>query len=564
MRLYLIGYRTDDRGVKISSRCVKAGSQARSFPRHGYRAAVSSSLFGRISGVVLMKPDLRDPWSSAEGFLARLGALTPSVESPSAFHIWATARYRRIYAPVPPDADLSVGTWLMKTGWPAHVCEGLLQLSREPESTLRDMIKYKAFNKDEWYSVYKFFRAIMGRTDAVKILLGPAIRAIEESIFSHGAFVKKIPIPQRPDYIRERFYAPSSDDELTGCVEGDDGIFAHNGKIFENDVESLEAHFAGERRQREIELCSHMLQNHPFELLVLLALCYNGQYAQSNGLYSGYVEATRGSGDFQTSVGNGAENESACKYLTITCAGRDITNQDWADIGFKAKCHSAETMGELSFCGMTFSDHSNIVVRDPLPVLARLGWTPARYSQARPAVLWQLLRLRGLALAHEMGRCPILWVLAQRICEITLKTARRIRKSLIDSACEWDRSRLLSYTTDQHRVFEIISPPDAPTREFFADRYQIPVLLQHYVEDILSEWDLVEPLELPLDFPVEWRDHFDSYAMTSRETCETYGSDPTAVIEQMLPPRLSFVNPDGSPGRRMSAAPPIPTGFIKT
>lgn len=554
-----MGYRTDDSGVEIKVRQVKDGCYAKHFPRHGFRAAVSTSMFGRVHGVVLFKPDLRDPYSSAEGFLARLGSFIPRATD-QRFHEWAIARDRRIYEPVPADADLSVATWLSKTGWSRKTCEELLRESKDIERTYDEIVKYKAFNKDEWYVIFKFFRAIMGRCNAVKVLLGPCVRAVEEQVFCRGAFVKKIPIPQRPDYIRARFDLPPGEDELPGCVEGDDAIFAHNGEINESDIESLEAHFAAERQAREIAFFAWMLQYHRLQFTLVLWLCYKGQWAQARGLFNAFVRASRGSGDFQTSVANGKEIESACVYLTIRCAGRRITVEDWAAIGFKAKCDQAATMGELAFCGMTFSEHSNIVVRDPLPVLARLGWTPARYSQASPKVLWQLLRLRGYSLACEMGRCPVLWVLARQILVVT--HSYRISPRLLDQFCDYDRQLYLQYSKmSSSQLMQLIGPPDAATRDFFASRYKIPLPMQLLVEDILSTWDLVYPISLPLDFPEEWRVHFDAYTMTSYETCESFGEELCADMKGKLPPRLKR-NVDSVASLRMEKPDPPHRYFI--
>lgn len=540
-----MGYRTDDWGVEIARRTVRPKVYARSFPRHGFRAAVSTSLYGRMAGVVMFKPDLRDPFSCAEGFMARLGSATPSTVSPLAlqFHYWAIARYRRIYRPVPPDADITVPTWLKDTGWSKKVCDDLLRVARDIEVRLADMMSYKAFIKDEWYDVWKFFRAIMGRTKEAKVLMGPGIRAAERQVFCKGAFIKKIPMDKRREYLLERFTI-TNPDELAGAVEGDDAIFYHNGKLVEDDVKSLEAHFREMRRVREMFLISWLLQHHPTVLAIILILCYSGQWAQARALFNGFIDASRGSGDFQTSLGNGAENESACVFLCQYCKGRDITNEDWAAIGFDAKCFTADTMGELSFCGMTFSDLSPTLVRDPLPVLARLSWTPVNYCHSSPRILKQLFRLRGISLACEMGSCPILWVVAQRICHLTRNI--RISERLLDNLCDYERQRARQ---DIERYGlrgpeSLISPPDSAVREFFASRYDIPVSLQWYCEELLQEWDIEQPLHLPLDFPEEWRVHFDQYASASPEEYDDFGSDVLAIIKPpLLPARLVSCDP---------------------
>jgi hypothetical protein len=459
----------------------------------------------------MCKADASHPETAAQGFLGRLGVLVPVGRRTTQFIEYSRAYVHRRFKPLPIETDLSLEPWLASTGWSQVVCDRLRELARQPEGLLSELLPYKAFVKDEFYLLCKLARIIMGRVDEVKILLGPFIRAIEKVVFAAPEFVKKIPIPERATYIAERLALSETDDyELPGVVEGDDALFAHNGRVVENDITSMEAHFYDEKAELECELLCHLGREFPTQCTLLRVLCYSGQWADARNLFRGFVPAVRGSGDFQTSLGNGIANLCACSFVKTLCPGRDIEDSDWASFGFNAKCHMADTAGELSFCGMTFATGSDIMVRDPRPVLARIGWTPKKYALSGTAVCLQLFRMRCISLAFEMGRCPVLHALARRGLSVTRGV--RIRQSLIDGLDEFERKR---FVEARDAGVEKLGLPDMATRLFFAQRYDIPVSLQYTCERIISKWDILVPLSLPLDFPSEWSETYDEYTGSS-------------------------------------------------
>jgi hypothetical protein len=170
------------------------------------RTAVAVRLPLAAHRFVQFKPDPNDTETSAAGGQNRVGCDVPPL---SRKHKRALEKYtlrfcKKFFKPLAPDTDVSVEAWLAKCPYPAWRKDELQQLwnERKGKALQRDY-KVKAFIKDEFYPEVKHSRMINSRSDMFKCMVGPVFRAMEAEIFKHPAFIKKIPVKDRPAYVKE-------------------------------------------------------------------------------------------------------------------------------------------------------------------------------------------------------------------------------------------------------------------------------------------------------------------------------------------------------------------------
>lgn len=423
--------------------------------------------------------------------------------------------------PVDAGADTSVEAWLKKTNYPQARRDELQELWNRNlhKLTKRDYF-VKSFVKDETYPEYKHARIINSRTDMFKCAVGPIFRLIEEGVFKHPAFIKKVPIHLRPQYIRDRLYRVGA-------------------KFFWSDFTSFESHFTKEIALAiEVPMYEYMSKYLPdgkyFMFLVVHVIF--GRNRCIIKYFVVIVEARRMSGEMNTSLGNGFTNLMLIIFVFYEVGeivdpvveGDDsntsydqqcATAADFAELGFTIKCGTSDNFEEMSFCGMIFDPVDLVNVTDPCDVLSSFGWARSVYTRYSDRKLLALLRCKALSYAHQYCGAPIIQSLAQYALRVTARTDVRSFILKDRRLGEWDRARYtesyLYYKENNNRVPS--KPVPERTRWLVERMFNISVNKQLEIETYLDGLNDLQILEGPiLDLPYDpsFADYFDRYSVS--------------------------------------------------
>lgn len=416
--------------------------------------------------------------------------------------------------------DFSPGAWLPKTSYTNAEKTALLQLlSDHPELTKKDFV-CKCFIKAESYPEMKYPRPIKSRTDRFKIEVGPTFQSVNEQLFSHRAFIKKIPINERPQYI---FDILQQVDEI---IDG-------------TDFSAYESHFiACVMYAIEFTFYSYVLWKHKehhdwFMALITKVLANKNKFIFK--FFTSVMNATRASGEMNTSSGNSFTNYGVYTYLArakgaVSAQGvhegddgltKTIpqkcrpTTEDYANIGWSCKMQSTKNISEASFCGLVFDDEDKINVCDIKQALCEFGWTREKYTFSNQTTKKALIRAKGFSMIYQYSGCPILDALGHYALRVTDETVvkEKLKKMVANGTIFEDRYKkeLLWRCLDEsfRRPARKMSPPN--TRKLVSRLYNIAEDKQLQTEKYLDNLNVIQPLEIDLDFPALWRKTWDRY-----------------------------------------------------
>jgi hypothetical protein len=368
--------------------------------------------------------------------------------------------------------------------------------------------KVKSFIKDETYPEPKYPRLINSRVDEAKCNFGPICKAASDVVFSLPMFIKNTPVADRPMAIRNK-------------------IFKDGGKFQSTDYTSYEAHFTKER----IELTTGLLFRYLFKKCsagirlsvdeMLRAL--TGKNKIASKFVSFVINATRCSGEMDTSLSNGFANAMTIEYLAWKCGGnvsyfvegddglmrwgdsRRPTQQDYVDLGLNIKIQESSELSHLSFCGMVYDIEEQIVVTDVREVLCRLGWTNKQYVNASTKTKMQLLKARAYSLAYQYNGCPVLSRLGRKLIELTKKC--EISPKIISNWNSYQRGILVTAIDKlpEERL------PGPRTRQLISDLYGLTEREQLHLESWVDNLTL-KHYQVPFEVPEIWRTYYARYS----------------------------------------------------
>jgi len=489
---------------------------------------VAGSLGPVLKNAVLPHPDPSDTKTMLAG-VCRRAAVEPPRADPELVEelrqfvrIWV----RKNLNPLSPESDTSVKTWLESTNYPQWRRDEL-ERCWESVKDIRDpnekYFRVSGFQKDEHYTEYKHARGIMARSDAFKCAVGPIFRLIEKELFKLDYFIKKIPCADRPRVIYEKL-----------CRMG--------AKIGCSDYTAFEANFVRELMGAcEFELYDYMVRGLPDggSFMALIEEVLKGTNEVAYKMFTVYIEATRMSGEMNTSLGNSFSN---LMFMLFICSKLKIdvdgyvegddgifryfggvpTEEDFKKLGLMLKIKIVDSLSEASFCGLLFDEEELCNISDPMKVLASFGWTQAKYARSRHSKLMVLLRCKALSLAYQYPGCPILSSLARYGLRVTRG---------VDVRHYVEQSRnLTSYERDW--LLEVISCPIAfqtpgpRTRRLMERLFSIPVETQVRLEQAFDAKQDLDPIDLTgtmvFDLvPPDWI----HYCMNYTRTIDVKGED---------------------------------------
>jgi len=443
------------------------------------------------------EPDPADPMTVAAGVCKRF-AFAPPVPNPEKLErlrVFVRKFVRSNFDPLPYDSDTSVGTWLESTPYPAWRKEEL-KLAWEKCNGILKKEDYvcKSFVKDETYPEFKHARGINSRTDAFKCKVGPVFRLIEQVVYKHAAFIKKVPVHKRPEYIMNRL-------KQVGA------------RYFATDYTAFEALFIKELMVVcEFELYEYMTQNLP-EFEEFNALCHEVLAGTNKCDYKSFsvkLNATRMSGEMCTSLGNGFSNlmfmlflceEVGSTYVEGVVEGDDglfvisgpaPSTADFEELGLVIKLQECETIEEASFCGIIFDPNDQQNLRDPMRVLTTFGWTSRQHVCSGTKKKKALLRCKALSLAHQYPGCPIIQSLAQYGLRVTSDVGNYSTWKIINgkSINEYQRGILMDAMINPIKPARIGMGSRLLVERMFGVPVEDQIRYEHYLEGLSS----IQPL----------------------------------------------------------------------
>lgn len=417
---------------------------------------------------------------------------------------------------IPPDCDFTPETWLTKTYYPLWRCVDLLRVVPDiPLILSREFFKRygmcKAFVKLENYSngtlfewgTYKPPRIISSRTDHVKVAVGPIIKAIEERVYKLPYFVKHIPVPDRPAFIKTHV-------ETLAC------------RYMSSDYTSFECGFTPQFMAAcEFALYKHCLRRCPAQLESIRE--FQHQCCGTNRVrlseVTGYMRARRQSGEMTTSLGNGFSNLAMTAFLLRNVIdvgdlrgvveGDDglfaipqqyahlVAPEKYNDFGFLLRSSWSNTVNEASFCGLVYDVDDQINLTNPIDEILSIGWSMGQNIHASENRLTDLLVAKTYSLAYEYSGCPVVYKLAR-----WLARARGLafNVSLLQGRewSNWEREQYGRMLEDERNIQTMLArEPTIRSRLLMEKIYGITVTDQLSFEDYFDKQVGIHPIDLP-------------------------------------------------------------------
>lgn len=437
-----------------------------------------------LPGLAPPAPDTRHGPTLLEGAKARFCRNPPKVPRATLRSLKAFVRrfVRKHFRPIAADADVTVATWLSRCNsyTEARKAELAKLWTEHLEALKPGDLDCKLFTKTETYTAFKHARGINSRSDMFKCFSGPFFKLMEDEVYRHPAFIKHVPVRERPQYI-------------LNMLGGYPGPYA------ETDYTSFESHFVPELLDAcEFVLYEYMLANFPSVYRVLRDTL-GGTNRCVSRWFRVSVRGRRMSGEMCTSLGNGFSNLVLSEYVAWKMGGtvegvvegddglfhfsRPPSPADYAKIGFRIKMLWHNDLLKTSFCGMVMS-RDLATMTDPLKVLLNFGWTHSPLMFGGAKLRSQLLRAKGLSLAYEHPTCPILSVLAQKALAVTQGVEARFDTNWYEADLRQQIRRFAAQT-----ALLLEQGPSMGTRIDFAEHFGISVPLQLRVEEEIRNCD---------------------------------------------------------------------------
>lgn len=470
------------------------------------RHLVATSLGCHTLGAAPLKPDLQsvnNVFAAAQHRILRK-PLEPNRALLRKMKRFIKRNFLKHFRCAKPEDFLTFDQWLDGTNYTEARKEELRKLRNELlDKTSGKHKELKSFLKDESYSEFKNPRTINSRTDSLKVLFGPIAKVIENITYENKAFIKHVPVPERPQYILDMF------SYVTDLLEGDYTSYeASFSKFLMENIELV--HY-----RKVLGPILHMFED--FGLFEETKTSFSKVVFK---LMVVFMTSIRFSGEMDTSVGNGCSNYwtfhfiahmSGVKVLGMVIEGDDNLssiigkyNEKLAEeLGFRLKLKKHKRIQDSAFCGMIFDPEAKQIIADPIKQILNLGWTNRQYSGANSKTRRVLLRAKGFSLLYQYAGCPLLYKLGLRILQLTAgcdisgviaKTKDSYEKRMIEES--------YNYVLKNINYKGELPGPQLATRVLFEQRFNISIELQLVCEKIIDEWD-GGPLDLPIPWPVD-------------------------------------------------------------
>lgn len=425
---YQYGFRTGDDVVPALNTAARLNKEIKLKPTFFVPLAPKpelSNLLIKPPFAALYRPDTKDALTTFRGMQKRLIKTMPPVDAACLYRLafFVQQFLRNNFPRLSADQLMDWESWIASRAYPSWRKEELGEIFEStPYKHWEERYKLiKAFVKEEFYlkETQPFSRGIYNRSDISKNIIGPLIASIEEIVYKHPAFIKKIPLPDRPNYISERF--------------------AGFARVAETDYSSFEQSFKKQYMQLiEIQMYYYFLRDvSPFGCLVLWDVCVGENFIKFRDMNIKVV-AGRMSGEMFTSLGNGFANLIITSFLceelglgkpvmvvegddaiTATASGVFPGPEDYAKLGFEIKMEVVDHFSMASFCGMKFDLEARDVIGNIFKQYYSFLWIDRPYVYSSKKTKMMLLRAKAYSLYYQYKNCPILGALGFRMLYLT-------------------------------------------------------------------------------------------------------------------------------------------------
>jgi len=251
---------------------------------------------------------------------------------------------------------------------------------------------------------------INSRTDFFKVFCGPAIKALEQIVYSFKPFVKHVPVKDRWMKIND--------------------LRRNYQYYYETDYSSFEASMTPEI----MDAVEMVVYEQAFAKtwakgfrIFHSTLCGVNKCVTRTGMRCN-IRGRRMSGEMCTSLGNGLTNYLVLSYLMalhgfsekfdcliegddgLIGSNVELDADMFKALGFNIKIQRVDSPEKANFCGLTFARDGECV-RDPYKFCQKFGWTNTAISGNRKTLL-KLLLSKCLSTLYETPDCPIVSSLA--------------------------------------------------------------------------------------------------------------------------------------------------------
>jgi hypothetical protein len=305
----------------------------------------------------------------------------------------------------------------------------------------------------------------------------------------------------------------------------------------------------------EFQLYRYMLQNIPNckDLIQLIEVVLGGRNHCQFKTFTLDIEASRMSGEMNTSLGNGFTNLMAFLFVAKEAGCTDIdgfvegddgifrffgkvpTAHDFAKLGLNMKIAIHEDICRASFCGIIADDIELKTIVDPVSEILGFGWTSREYRGARNTKLLGLLKSKALSMMYQYPGCPILSSLARYAMRMTEKA-----RVFMPNVNIWTREKLTTaYTFYKVHGF-VDEPVGFRTRLLMESVYGISVEDQLSIERYFDTKMDLSPMYIPAlekyIKPVSYH-YYSNYTQTCRYDRDYIVMRPPINFDRVLPSR---------------------------
>jgi hypothetical protein len=505
------GYRPAEVGVVLTTeipdpsfRVTKIHSSFGKNLRKPHRISLGCNVIGASCPV----PDLTHSPSQLAGMTKRVAANMPKIDNTlfRSFKRWVKRFCRKQLTSLIFESTETFGfeEWLSGVPYTIARKEELTRVHKECEDKPVDT-RVKAFTKDEDYEDYKHLRGIYSRSDDYKTRVGPFFKKFGDALFKLPFFIKKIPVPQRPDFLAHLF----ENHELLFCTD-----FSQFEATFVQKLLSIEAWVY------RFSLSKHPEQKHICDLIAK-SMSTNEIIFKD---FTARLKCKRMSGEMNTSCGNGVMNMLLTLFILIKsgnkleevaaifegddglCGCKILPDATlYTKLGCNIKIVIPTGLHTASFCGNVFDPLIKHNVTNPMEASVRFGWTGSTYLRSSKIVHKLLLKSKALSMLYEYPGCPILRSLANYALRVTHDVTLTEKFQLANTVNTYQREQIIEMNTYGIREEIINTKVHIRTRQLVEELYHISVDQQLKIENYLDNLTTLQPLAMDLPYPRAWQ-----------------------------------------------------------
>lgn len=226
------------------------------------------------------------------------------------------------------------------------------------------------------------------------------------------------------------------------------------------------------------------------------------------------IEATRMSGEMNTSLSNGFANLMLTKFvlhkknvsnvptlvegddgLTSLPKSVEVRPGDFSILGFTIKILIFEKLNEASFCGLIFDERSGDVITDPIKLLSSFFYTNGKYAKATLKKKLGLLKAKAMSAYVQYKNCPIVGPLAYHYCKVLTSTKTQHKT---DAEYKYKFSQIKDEITKIN--WRELQPPEitVDSRLLMEKIFKIPTDIQSVWEEKILSHEISRDLQLPM------------------------------------------------------------------